>query len=95
MGPRELYVYWRTLRPQEARAACQQLQAQLRSEVPGLEARVLLREGLAAQGQGTLMEIYRHPDGIDAALELRINRQADEALAAFLASPRTVEVFLN
>jgi hypothetical protein len=92
---RELYVYWKTLQPRQAQAACQQLHAQLRREIMGLQTQVLLREGTAANGQSTLMEIYRHPDGIGATLEQRINSQAEGALAQFLASPRMIEVFLD
>lgn len=95
MRTRELYIYWKTAQPHEAQVACQLLQAQLRNDIAGLDARVLLRDGAPAQGQDTLMEIYRHPDGIGAALEQRINHQAENALAPFLASPRTVEVFWN
>ena len=39
------------------------------------------------------MEIYRHPGGVDTALEAAIAAQAEAALVDLLDSPRMVEAF--
>ena len=92
MPHRELYVYWKTRRAPDAQAAAHALQARLRAQWLGLDARLLRREP-AADGRSTLMEIYRHPGGVDTALEAAIAAQAEAALAGLLDSPRMVEAF--
>jgi hypothetical protein len=97
----ELYAYWRvaSARRDEAVAAVQRLQAQWRARLPGLEARLLVREGpdaaCGADGSPTwtLMEVYRHPAGIAPASQCALDAEAGALLQGLLAGPRRVEVF--
>lgn len=74
----ELYVYYhvaeRVLPPTLLAASA--MQARLAREHPGLECR-LLRRPHNATDEVTLMEIYRHPAGIDARLEAAITAAMD------------------
>jgi hypothetical protein len=98
---RELYAYWRvaSAHRNEAVAAMRRLQARWRARVPGLEARLLVREG-ADDARGvdagptwTLMEIYRHPDGLDPATQRALDADAGAVLQHLPAGPRHVEAF--
>jgi Domain of unknown function (DUF4936) len=94
---RELYVYWKTDTPAVAQAACLMLQRRLVDQLPGLQAETLAREDSSREstaGRTTLMEIYRHPKGIDSAMEQCINELADSALREFQSTPRVVECFV-
>ncbi len=94
---RELYVYWKTDTPAAAQAACLMLQRRLVDQLPGLQAETLTREGSSGEstaGRTTLMEIYRHVNGIDPTMEQRINELADSALREFQSTPRVVECFV-
>lgn len=89
---RELYVYWRVRDGAlaDARAAVQQMQAELCRSHPGLAARRLLRQGDA---DTTLMEIYTcAPRGVDAALQAQIESAA-LVLAPFCNGARHIEAF--
>jgi Domain of unknown function (DUF4936) len=92
LDPRELYVYWKTQDLNSALPACAGMQTTLRSRVAGLQTELLLRES-SSNGLSTLMEIYRHPRGIDDSREASIHAVAESALNGLLASPRVVEAF--
>jgi hypothetical protein len=92
VGARELYVYWKTHELNAALAAASRMQAVLCSRVDGLEAELLQRDG-SADGRVTVMEVYRHPKGIDGPLQALIGNAAAPALSALMASPRVVEAF--
>jgi hypothetical protein len=89
---RAAYVYWKTHAP-GAEDAARALQARLVAAHPGLDATLHRRAGEPAGGPRTLMEIYLHPGGIDAALQQAIESAAREALAPLADGPRHVEVF--
>lgn len=91
---RELYVYWKTAAPDAALAAVRAAQDTLRSAEPSLEAHVLQRESDTPL-PATLMEIYRRPGGIDAALQARIETTLGVATQALVQDGRHVEVFLR
>jgi hypothetical protein len=65
----ELYVYYRVARDQcaGARAQVEAQQARLRATLPGLDTRLLRRqgEGEVDDRDPTWMEIYRIPSGLD------------------------------
>jgi hypothetical protein len=92
LGPRELYVYWKTHDVDKALRAAGRMQAVLKSRIAGLEAELLQRDS-TSDGRFTLMEIYRHPQGIDGPLETIIANAAGPVLATLMASPRVVEAF--
>lgn len=87
---RELYVYWKTSDGRAALAAVRMAQEALCAAEPGLQARVLEREDAAPV---TLMEIYVHGRGIDAALQARIERTLRAATRSLAIGARHVEVF--
>jgi hypothetical protein len=88
----ELYFYWR-VRPgasEAAVAAARDFQRRLAERVPRLQARLLRRAG----GDGaTLMEIYTHPDGVDAGLQRTLQDEGDTCLASWLNGARHLEAF--
>jgi Domain of unknown function (DUF4936) len=90
---RELYLYWKTDRIDQALVAARALQASLRARFDGLQAELLLRP---AQDPGlrTLMEVYRLPSGIDPVMQSEIESLGEAALAEVLASARISEVFV-
>lgn len=92
LGHRELYVYWKTHDLNAALTAASRMQAVLCSRIDGLEAELLQRDG-HADGRFTVMEIYRHPQGIDGPLQALIANAAGPAVATLMASPRVVEAF--
>lgn len=92
VGARELYVYWKTHELNAALAAASRMQSVLCSRIDGLEAELLQRDG-SPDGRFTVMEVYRHPQGIDGPLQALIANAAAPALAALMASPRVVEAF--
>ena len=91
---RELFVWYRVTaaRAPEAKAAVLDMHRALAGEVPGLVARLLTRSEPDADRQ-TWMETYAHPDGIDAATEAAIDRQARE-LSSFIDGERHAEAFV-
>ena len=92
LGPRELYVYWKTHDVDKALRAAGRMQAVLMGRITGLEAQLLQRDS-TSDGRHTLMEIYRHPQGIDGPLETIISNAASPMIATLMASPRVVEAF--
>jgi hypothetical protein len=91
-GPRELYVYWKTHDLQGALLAAARMQSVLCGRIQGLQAELLHRDG-AADGRHTVMEVYRHPQGIDGPLQSIISNAAGPAVSTLMASPRVVEAF--
>ena len=92
VGHRELYVYWKTHDLTAALAAASRMQAVLCGRVVGLQAELLHRDG-NTDGRFTVMEIYRHPQGIDGPLQSLISNAAGPAVSTLMASPRVVEAF--
>jgi quinol monooxygenase YgiN len=92
LGHRALYIYWKTHDLPRAMRAAARLQTELCQRIEGLQAELLQRDS-GADDRHTLMEIYRHPQGIDAPLQRLIVQAAGPALATVLASPRVVEPF--
>lgn len=92
---RELYVYFRADRGQASavRAAVTDMQARLRSEVPGLQARLLKRME-SSGGQDTWMETYAISlaEGVTEALGSTIEQRA-AAWRDLLDGQRHIEVF--
>lgn len=95
---RELYVYFRAAlrRADAVQAAVTAMQAQLRSEIPGLQARLLQRID-ASSGQHTWMETYAidpaaGADGVTEALGSTIEQRA-AAWRDLIEGTRHVEVF--
>lgn len=97
---RELYIYYRV--PVRLAAALLEqvtrMQDDLGSHHPGLKSRLLRRADAlspatsgAALAEETWMEIYMHPQGIDAALQAAIEAAAREQLT--LPGARHIEVF--
>lgn len=93
-GGRGLFIYYRVAQNDTAAAlqAAQAVQCELRARHPGLKAE-LWRRPETKDGMHTWMEIYTHADGIDAALEQRIEAAA-EAVSPWIQGPRHVEVFV-
>jgi Domain of unknown function (DUF4936) len=93
-----LYVYYRVHAAawQDALAAVQRYQQRLRSEHPGLTARVLRRAEEQQADAVTLMEVYRIDGdarvGINGALQAQIESAAT-ALAPWLVGTRHTERF--
>lgn len=91
----ELYVYYRA--PVSAYdalvGAVSDAQRGLEARHPGLQARLLRRPDVQ-EGQATWMEIYRHPQGVDAALEAQIDAALRPALQDLGAGERHVERFM-
>jgi quinol monooxygenase YgiN len=96
MAP-QLFVYYRVRAQHRAAAvaASRALHAAWRREDPGLECDLLQRVDSDPTGADlvTLMEVYRHAQGIAPARRQRIEREAQAALAAWLVGERHVEVF--
>jgi hypothetical protein len=95
---RELYVYFRAAssRSDAVWAAAADMQARLRGEIPGLQAR-LLRRLDASGGHDTWMETYAmepavDSGGVSATLGSAIEQRA-AAWSNLLDGPRHVEVF--
>jgi quinol monooxygenase YgiN len=91
---RELYVYYRvgTGDVTAALRLIEQAQALLQAEHPNLTARLLRRADEPEGDSVTLMETYRAKDGIDAALQRRIEEAMAE-LGPLLTGTRHAEVF--
>ncbi len=98
-GLRQLFTYYRVARADEPLAvnAAKQLQARLIQQHPGLHASLMWRPGPTEEFV-TLMEIYAvdaavSPQGIDDALQSRIELAAAPAMAVIAVGPRHVEDF--
>ncbi len=95
--PRELYVYFKAPARQAdaVQAAVMEMQSRLRSEVPGLQAR-LLRRDKAADAVDTWMETYALPDGGAAGVTDTLGATIEQRAIAWSAlrdGPRHIEVF--
>lgn len=93
MGP-ELFVYWRVHSGGLAQAveATRAFQVALRQRHSGLHTGLYRRADDAA-GAPTLMETYRLPGGLPAAMQTHIADEGGRVLAAWCAGARHVEVF--
>ena len=91
---RELYTYYRVAEVDESpcRGAALQMQASLRADEPGLQAR-LLRRPATPQGLVTFMEVYAVPNGVSDRLQADIERAA-AALTPWLQGERHTELFV-
>jgi hypothetical protein len=93
-GALELYLYWKAS-PRDAASAIAALaewQRRLAADVPGLEARVLLRDDAA-----TVMEVYRvaaEAGGVPPWLEARVVEAGDAITAPWRRGSRHVERFV-
>jgi quinol monooxygenase YgiN len=94
MAP-QLFVYYRVHSDHvlAAGAALRALHAGWQREAPTLGCELMQRVDDGGPGQVTLMEIYRHAEGVAPAWQQRIEREARAALAPWLVSERHVEVF--
>ena len=98
-GRRQRFIYWRVASADVAAAlrAARAVQAQLRLSHPTLRTGLYLRTEAPA-GEATLMEVYALDsqaarNGIDAAMQQRIEAASAEALRPWLRGARHVEVF--
>lgn len=96
MFARELYVWYRVAGAQAgpARSAVLAMQAALRSDVPGLEARLLTRIDTETSAE-TWMESYARPaaaGGVDEGVQATIAARAACSLA-FIDGQRHCEAF--
>jgi Domain of unknown function (DUF4936) len=94
-APHSVYVYYRVALGQApaAQAGVHRLFQSLKASCPGLQTRLMRKvHGPQAESDATWMEVYTHPQGVDAEL---LARMADEAhaLLAHQTGPRHVEVF--
>jgi Domain of unknown function (DUF4936) len=90
---RRLFIYFRVRRESQAGvvAAVRELHATWQSVMPGLHCELLQRVDDSVDL--TLMETYGCADGVSAAWQERIERDAVGRLANWLVGPRHVEVF--
>lgn len=95
---RELYVYYRVRRVDAGpyRQAMDRLRDGLVGALPGLELRVLQRDDPAAPADhDTWMEIHRcPPQGIEPAVERRIESLAARHLDGLIVGERHLERFV-
>jgi len=95
-GARRLYIYYRV--PAVDAALCcgeiVQWQRALCAALPGLQAELLRRPQADAQALATLMETYAAPQGIDDALQARIETEALAVVGTRLIGARHTEVFV-
>ena len=92
---RELFIYYRAKAGDALAlaAAVHAAQAQLMTDRPGLQAR-LLRRPATSDEQHTWMETYAHaPHGIDDTLQREIELRLAPALAPFIVGARHTEGF--
>lgn len=96
-GPRALFIYYRV--PQAHRAdafeAITAVQQSLMRRLPGVQARLWCRsdEQVADALEQTWMEVYEHPEGVDALCE-QVLRELLQSLPAGLIGPRHTEAFV-
>ncbi len=94
---REIYVYWKVPAAQAAAAqsAAATLVLRLKTELPGLEVR-LLRRAEEGGERVTFMETYRTAlPGVTPALQALIEAQAATAYAGIGHPARHVEAFIE
>lgn len=96
-GPRALFVYYRVSHTHcaDAFAAITALQQTLMRRLPGVQARLWCRSDAHASdvAEQTWMEVYEHPEGVDALCE-QVLLELVQALPAGLIGPRHVEAFV-
>ena len=96
-GQRALFIYYRvaSTRSVEAFRLISALQQGLMQRLPGLQARLWRRadEQESHITEQTWMEVYEHPEGVDALCEQLLAEQIG-ALPAGLIGPRHVETFV-
>ncbi len=103
---RELFIYWRTAADNAAAAqrAAQAWQQQLRTELPGLRAKLFRRADEVGPAV-TMMEVYameiaaaadvpQPAASLNAAVASRISREGDDVLGRWIQGQRKVEVFV-
>ncbi|MFZ2298312.1 MAG: DUF4936 family protein [Aquabacterium sp.] len=95
-GPRALFIYYRVSQARRADAfvAITALQQGLMRRLPGVQARLWCRSDEQASDavEQTWMEVYEHPEGVDALCE-QVLREQVQALPAGLIGPRHTEAF--
>lgn len=91
---RDIYVYWKTGRPDVAAGIVRVAQDALCAAEPGLQAQLVAREPRHAR-PATLMEIYRRDGGVDVDLQARIERTLTAATQGLVDGRRHVEVFVD
>ncbi len=93
MSSRRLYTYFRVARENEAAvvATLRELHAAWESMMPGLQCDLLRRAD--DSGDVTLMEVHVGAQGVSAAWQQRIEREAGVRLQPWLVGERHVEVF--
>jgi hypothetical protein len=93
----QVFVYYRVRAEHriEAATALRALHTKWRASDPGLGCELLQRvdDGRDRDGAVTLMEVYRHPDGVSPTWQQRIEVEARAVLAPWLIDERHVEVF--
>ena len=96
-GPRALFVYYCVSHTHcaDAFAAITALQQTLMRRLPGVQARLWCRSDAHASDapEQTWMEVYEHPEGVDALCE-QVLLELVQALPAGLIGPRHVEAFV-
>lgn len=96
-SPRALFVYYRVAHTDSAEAfrRISALQQTLMQRLPGLQARLWQRADAAGSqvSEQTWMEVYEHPDGVDALCEQLLAEQVG-ALPCGLIGTRHVEAFV-
>ena len=88
-----LFVYYKLHIDQhdDTKARLNAMSAHLLKQMPGLSVDLMQRPETSLDGLETWMEIYRHPNGVSAAMSKHID---DAAMAAGLPQPRRTEVFV-
>lgn len=94
MSP-QLFVYYRVRSSHvpTAVAALRALHGDWQREDPALGCELMQRVDDGGTEQVTLMEVYRHADGVAPSWQQRIECEARAALAPWLVGERHVEVF--
>lgn len=96
-GSRALFIYYRVslTRRADAFQAITALQQTVMRRLPGVQARLWCRseEHASDAVEQTWMEVYEHPEGVDALCE-RVLLEQVRALPDGLIGPRHVEAFV-
>jgi hypothetical protein len=93
-----LYVYYKVPQAQASMASgwVQRMQAAMRQEFAQLQTQLMQRSDAASQANGsvTWMEVYRHPHGVNTAMEARLQAMLS-TLPADLLGERHTERFCD
>jgi quinol monooxygenase YgiN len=94
VSSRRLYIYFRVERDSVADvvAAVRELHAAWPATMPGLRCELMRRDDDG--GDVTLMETYACAEGVSAAWQERIEREAMNRLRPWLVGERHIEVFV-